>query len=44
MQVVGASNIGYFITFCYTVCVCLSAWCYVCGAMIVSDASVALKV
>jgi len=43
-NVVGASNIGYFITFCYTVTLCLSAWSYVCGAMIFSDAAVALRV
>jgi hypothetical protein len=42
-NVVGADNITYFIAFCYTVTVCLGAWCYVCGGMIFSDASEALK-
>ena len=43
-NVVGADNIAYFIAFCYTVTICLCAWCYVCGGMMFSDASEALKV
>jgi hypothetical protein len=43
-NVVGAANIGFFIAFCYTVTGCLSAWCYICGGMIFSDAAAALEV
>ena len=43
-NVVGSDNIVYFIAFCYSVTICFSAWGYVCGGMMFSDASEALKV